>query len=47
MPVTASAALLAFASSGDAKMGRSREYKRGKYHCTVDLLLDWFGIGCM
>jgi hypothetical protein len=25
----------------------SREYKRGKYHCTVDLLSDWFGISCM
>ncbi len=22
----------------------TREYKRGKYHCTVDLLFDWFGI---
>jgi hypothetical protein len=22
----------------------SREYKRGKYPCTVDLLFDWFGI---
>ncbi len=25
----------------------SREYYRGKYHCTVDLLFDWFGISCM
>jgi hypothetical protein len=25
----------------------AREYKRGKYHCTVDLLFDWFGISCM
>jgi hypothetical protein len=24
-----------------------REYLRGKYHCTVDLLIDWFGISCM
>ncbi len=23
-----------------------REYLRGKYHCTVDLLLDWFGLVC-
>jgi len=23
------------------------EYSREKYHCTVDLLLDWFGISCM
>jgi hypothetical protein len=21
--------------------------QRGKYHCTVDLLFDWFGISCM
>ncbi len=25
----------------------SREYWKGKYHCTVDLLFDWFGISCM
>ncbi len=24
-----------------------REYLRGKYHCTIDLLFDWFGISCM
>ncbi len=24
----------------------SREYKRVKYHCTVDLLFDWFGLVC-
>jgi hypothetical protein len=24
-----------------------REYLRGKYHCTVDLLFDWFGISCI
>jgi hypothetical protein len=23
-----------------------REYQRGKYHCTVDLLFDWFGLVC-
>jgi hypothetical protein len=23
-----------------------REYLRGKYHCTVDLLFDWFGLVC-
>jgi len=27
--------------------GTTREYYRGKYHCTIDLLLDWFGISCM
>ncbi len=25
----------------------NREYQRGKYHCTVDLLFDWFGNSCM
>ncbi len=25
----------------------SREYLRGNYHCTVDLLFDWFAISCM
>jgi hypothetical protein len=25
----------------------SRVYERGKYHCTIDLLFDWFGISCM
>jgi hypothetical protein len=25
----------------------SREHLRGKYHCTVDLLFDWFGMSCM
>jgi hypothetical protein len=24
-----------------------REYQRGKYHCTADLLFDWFGISFM
>jgi len=24
-----------------------REHYRGKYHCTIDLLFDWFGISCM
>jgi len=24
-----------------------REYYRGKYHCTIDLLFDWFGISCI
>jgi hypothetical protein len=26
---------------------KTREYYRGKYHCTVDLLFDWFGISYM
>jgi hypothetical protein len=24
-----------------------REFWRGKNHCTIDLLFDWFGISCM
>jgi hypothetical protein len=27
--------------------GFTREYYRGKYHCTVNLLFDWFGISRM
>jgi hypothetical protein len=25
---------------------RFREYQRGKYHCTVYPLFDWFGLVC-
>ncbi len=25
----------------------TREYKRGRYHCDIDLLFNWFGISCM
>ncbi len=25
----------------------AREYLRGKYHCTIDLLFDWFGLVCL
>ncbi len=28
-------------------VGLTREYLKGEYHCTVDLLFDWFGISCM
>jgi len=24
----------------------TREYLRGKYHCTINLLFDWFGLVC-
>jgi hypothetical protein len=27
--------------------GQTRESKGGKYHRTIDLLFDWFGISCM
>jgi hypothetical protein len=27
-------------------IAESREYYRGKYHCTVDLLFGWFGLFC-
>ncbi len=30
-----------------APLTLSREYLRGKYHCTIDILFDWFGIRCM
>jgi len=26
---------------------KARNTNGGKYHCTVDLLFDWFGISCM
>jgi hypothetical protein len=28
-------------------MTLGRNTKGGKYHCTTDLLFDWFGIYCM
>jgi hypothetical protein len=28
------------------RVALSREYKRGKYYCTIDLLFDWFGLVC-
>jgi len=31
---------------GFTRVGSGREYQRGKYHCTVDLLFDWFGLVC-
>ncbi len=27
-------------------LAETREYYRGKYHCTIDLLFDWFGLAC-
>ncbi len=27
-------------------MVSSREYQRVKYHCTIDLLFDWFELVC-
>jgi hypothetical protein len=29
-----------------ASKGQGREYLRGKYHCTIDLLFDLFGLDC-
>jgi len=29
-----------------ASLCGNREYQRGKYHCTVDLLFDWFWLVC-
>jgi hypothetical protein len=36
-------------SNGKQKLGKGiiRDYLRGKYHCTMDLLFDWFGISWM
>jgi hypothetical protein len=31
----------------DGRVRSSREYYSGKYHCTIDLLFDWFRISCM
>jgi hypothetical protein len=25
---------------------KNQEYKRGRYHLTIDLLFDWFGLVC-
>jgi hypothetical protein len=36
-----------FFVTDELKNGPEREYLRGKYHCTIDLLFDWFGISCM
>jgi hypothetical protein len=38
---------LAFFVPPSVMKEKNREYKRGKYHCTVDLLFDWFGIVCL
>jgi hypothetical protein len=27
-------------------MAECREYCKGEYHCTIDLLFDWFGLVC-
>jgi hypothetical protein len=29
------------------KMWNIQGILKGKYHCTIDLLFDWFGISCM
>ncbi len=29
------------------RLCRCREYSRGKFHCTIDLLFDWFGVSCI
>ncbi len=34
------------ASTVTKYLGAGREYYRGKFHCTVDLLFDWFGLLC-
>jgi hypothetical protein len=32
---------------GISFLGSSQGILMGQYHCTVDLLFDWFGISCM
>ncbi len=37
-------------ADGDATLAathRPGNTKRGKYHCTVDLLFDWIGLVCL
>jgi hypothetical protein len=41
------ASALPFSYSHSEQVSSFREYLRGKYHCTVDLLFDWFGISCV
>jgi hypothetical protein len=36
-----------FSCGANSNKCGDREHQRGKYHCTVDLLFDWFGISCM
>jgi hypothetical protein len=44
LPKTPTRAFWPFFCSGWISL--SREYWRGKYHCTVDLPFDWFGLVC-
>jgi hypothetical protein len=34
-------------ADGTGREKMAREYYKGTYHCTIDLLFDWFGISCM
>ncbi len=38
--------MLRMQCSGNAWMISPGNTKRGKYHCTIDLLFDWFGLVC-
>ncbi len=40
-------ATLGLAPSSRGKIRLGREYQRGKHHCTIDFLFDWFGISCL
>jgi hypothetical protein len=33
-------------TSGDSTMVEPGNTKWGRYHCTIDLLFDWFGLAC-
>jgi len=36
-----------FKAASEMQFPSTREYYRGKYHCTVDLLFDWFELVCL
>ena len=44
-PAYSAAVSITAAASLTVQTGNT--YLRGKYHCTIDLLFDWFGIGCI
>jgi ankyrin repeat protein len=35
-----------FIEAGAGVDVKNVSYTRGKYHCTIDLLFDWFGLVC-
>jgi hypothetical protein len=37
---------LSYEKAAHKILAKSGNTKRGKYHCTIDLLFDWFGLVC-